>query len=74
MSEKRGKSKNARIRVRMLFAEEGGYHSEVVSLPAAGLEGYDRLIDFLREDEDVQRDCYVDVGRLCSAQIATDDD
>ena len=58
-----------RIRVRMLFAEEGGYHSEVVSLPGSGLPRYERLIDFLMEDEAVLRECYVDVGRLCSAQL-----
>ena len=60
---------DGRVRVRMLFAEEGGYHSEVVSLPAEGLGRYDRLIDFLMEDEAVLRECYVDVGRLCSAQV-----
>jgi hypothetical protein len=58
-----------RVEVRMLFAEEGSYHSEVLSLPAGGLGDYDRLIDFLVEDEAVLKECYVDVGRLCAAQL-----
>lgn len=60
---------DGRVQVRMLFAEEGGYHSQVVSLPSGGLDRYDRLIDFLMEDEAVLKECYVDVGRLCSAQV-----
>ncbi|MGI9626621.1 MAG: hypothetical protein ACR2QM_07290 [Longimicrobiales bacterium] len=58
-----------RIRIRLLFAEEGGYHAEVISVPSKGVGGYDRLIDFLQEDEDVLKECYVDLGRLCSAHI-----
>jgi len=61
--------KDNRIHVRMLFAEEGGYHVEVLTLPGGGLEGYARLIDFLIEDEAVLRECYVDVSRLCAAQV-----
>lgn len=61
--------KDKRINVRMLFAEEGGYHVEVLALPGGGLEEYGRLIDFLIEDPDVLRECYVDVSRLCAAQV-----
>ena len=71
---KSARRKGKRVTVRLLFAEEGGYHSEVVSLPADGMEGYARLIDFLIEDEAVLKECYVDVGRLCSAQIVEEDD
>ena len=64
-----------RINVRVLFADEGGFHSEVISLPAGGLGDYDRLIDFVREDEAVLRECYLDVDRLCSArQVEEEDD
>ena len=65
---------SARIVVRVLYAESGGYHSEVVSLPAAGRANHERLIDFLREDEAVSSECYIDVARLCSAQIVRDDE
>lgn len=68
MTAKSTKAKD-RIQVRMLFAEEGSYHSEVFSLPAEGLEGYGRIIDFLLEDESVLKECYLDLGRLCAAQI-----
>ena len=68
----RGRAK--RVTVRLLFAEEGGYHAEVVSLPSDGIEGFERLIDFLIEDQAVLKECYVDVGRLCSAQIVEEDE
>ena len=71
---KSGSASKPRIQVRMLFAEEGGYHAEIVSLPGAGFDEYDRLIDFLREDPAVLKECYVDVGRLCAAQIADEDE
>jgi hypothetical protein len=60
------------VRVRLLFVDEGSYHSEVVSVPAASLEGYDRLIDALREDPEVLRRTWVDVTRLCAAYRVDD--
>lgn len=63
-----------RIRVRLLYAEGGGYHSEVVSVPGGGLPDYERLIDFLREDEAVAAECYIDARRLCSAQLLEADE
>ena len=63
-----------RIRVRVLYAAGGGYHSEIISVPGGGLSEYERLIDFLREDPAVAAECYIDAERLCSAQIAGDDD
>ena len=63
-----------RIRVRVLYAADGGYHSEIISVPGGGLKEHERLIDFLREDPAVAAECYIDPERLCSAQIAGDDD
>lgn len=63
-----------RIRVRLLYAEGGGYHSEVVSVPGGGLPDYERLIDFLREDEAVAAECFIDTRRLCSAQLLEADE
>lgn len=62
-----------RVRVRVLYAERGGYHSEVLSVPGAGLNDHERLIDFIREDPAVARECYVDAARLCSAQLVPGD-
>ena len=40
-----------RVKVRVLFVEDGGYHSEVLSLPGGGLDQsllrYDAAIAFL---------------------------
>ncbi len=55
--------------VRLLFADEGSFHHEVVSVPADALERHERLIDCLLEDPDVLRTVHVDVDRLCSAAV-----
>lgn len=62
-------SKKARVKIRLLFVDEGSYHHEEVEIPASSLEGFDRLIDCIREDDAVQKRVYVDVARLCSANV-----
>lgn len=61
------------VRVRLLFADEGGWHHEEMSLPSSVLEGYPRLIDCLREEPEVLRRVYVDVDRLSAAWIVEDE-
>lgn len=60
--------------VRLLFVDDGSYHHEVVRIPADVLNGYDRLIDCLREEPAVLKGVYVDVGRLCAAYLVEEDD
>ena len=60
-------------RIRLLFVDEGSYHHEVVQVPESSLEGYDRLIDAIREDPEILRRTWVDVSRLCAAYRADDD-
>ena len=55
--------------MRLVFVDDGAYHGETVTLPAADLQRYDRLIDCLREDPAVLGRMYVDVERLCAAYI-----
>ncbi len=55
--------------LRLVFADEGTFHSEIVTIRAESLEQYDRLVDLLREDPDVTRDLYVDMRRLVSASV-----
>ncbi len=57
----------ASARVRLVLVDEGSYHHEEVDVPIASLEGYDRLIDCLREDTAVLKRMHVDVARLCAA-------
>jgi hypothetical protein len=59
----------ARARVRLLFVNEGAYHHADLSIPAAALGRYERLIDCLREEPEVLRELYVDVARLCAAWL-----
>ncbi len=61
-------------RVRLLFVDEGSYHHEVVTVPESSLAGHDRLIDAIREDPEILRRTWVDVGRLCAAYRVEDED
>lgn len=59
------------VTIRLVFADGGGFHDEEVDVPSASLEGYDRLIDCLREDPDVLKRIHVDVDRLSAAYVVT---
>lgn len=63
-----------KVRVRLLFADEGSFHHEVIEIPAGALERYDRLIDLIREEEEVLRRVFVDLDRLCSAAVVEDEE
>ena len=60
-------SKGVQVKLRLLFVDDGEYHDETVAVPGQGIDGYDRLIDFLREDADVLKHLHVDMDRLCAA-------
>lgn len=56
-------------KVRLLFVDGGSYHHEEIEIPTALLERHERLIDCLQEEPDVLKQVYVDVSRLCAAQL-----
>ncbi len=60
------------VKVRLLFVDDGEYHHETVEIPAASLEGHERLIDCLREDPAVLERLYFDVDRLVTAYLKED--
>ena len=62
------------MRIRVLFADSGAIHHEDLEVPAASVRGYDRLIDGLREDPELLKSTYLDVGRLCAAWLMEEDD
>jgi hypothetical protein len=64
---------NRTAAIRLVFADEGAFHSETVQVPAERIARYERLIDLLREDESVTRHLYLDLGRLVSAYVAEDE-
>ena len=55
--------------VRLLFVDDGAYHEQTVTIPSEVLDGYDRLIDCLREDPAVLKALYVDLARLAGAWL-----
>lgn len=60
--------------VRLVFADQGAFHSETVQLPAEALARYERLIDLLREEPTVTRHMYVDLSRLVSASVISEEE
>lgn len=62
------------VRVRLVFADQGTFHAETVHVPVDMLDRYDRLVDLLREEETVTRQLFVDMGRLVSAYVESDED
>ena len=57
------------VRIRLLFADQGAFHQETLELPEAVVEGYERLIDGLREDPGILKKVYLDLGRLTAAWV-----
>lgn len=55
--------------IRLVFADDGEFHSVTVSVPAETVGRYDRLIDLLREEPAVTQALYVDIKRLVSASV-----
>lgn len=58
-----------KIQIRLLFADEGTFHTQDLTVPAAVVEDYDRLIDGLREDAEILKTVYLDLGRLAAAWV-----
>ena len=65
---------SSNVRVRLVFADEGSFHTETISVPVGIIESYDRLIDMLREEPSVTRSLFVDLRRLVSASVLDQDD
>jgi hypothetical protein len=61
-------------RVRLVFADEGTFHTETVHVRLEQLAAYERLIDLLREDPEVTQNVYIDLKRLVSAYVVGDDE
>ncbi len=61
------------VRIRVLLADDGAFHQEELSIPAASLQEHDRLIDGLREDPELLKRLYLDLGRLCAAWVVAEE-
>jgi hypothetical protein len=58
---------DARVSVRLVFADRGSFHELLVELPASVLARYERIIDALREDPTITAELYIDRRRLVAA-------
>jgi hypothetical protein len=61
---------DSQIRIRLLFADQGAFHTQDLQVPESVVDGYDRIIDGLREDPQVLKKIYLDLGRLAAAWVA----
>lgn len=61
---------DSQIRIRLLFADAGAFHTQDLQVPESVVDGYDRIIDGLREDPQVLKKVYLDLGRLAAAWVA----
>ena len=66
-------SNDARVPVRLVFADRGSFHALVVRLPVEVLGQYERLIDALREVPTITGEIFVDPRRLVAAYVETED-
>ncbi len=62
------------VRIRLLLADEGAFHTQELTLPPSVVEEYDRLIDGLREDPAVLKKVYLDLGRLAAAWVEEEEE
>jgi hypothetical protein len=60
------------LTIRLVLAYDGVFHEETIQVPAEALARYDRLIDLLREDEDLLKRHHVDLARLAVAEVVED--
>jgi hypothetical protein len=56
-------------RITLLFADEGSFFTQELTVPVSAVEGYDRLIDGLREDPAVLKKVHLDINRLAAAWV-----
>jgi hypothetical protein len=61
------------VTIRLVFADEGTFHDELARVPADRLHEYDRLLDLLREEPSVTRQMHIDLKRLVSATVVSDE-
>lgn len=59
--------------IRLVFADRGAFHTETVRLPAENLGDYERIIDFVREEQSVMQRLYVDLARLVTVSVVEED-
>jgi hypothetical protein len=61
---------DARVSVRLVFADRGSFHDVMVELPEDVLGRYERIIDALREDPLITAELFIDKRRLVAAYRA----
>lgn len=60
---------DSQVRVRLLFADEGAFHTQELQVPSSVVDDHDRIIDGLREDPAVLKRVYLDLSRLAAAWV-----
>lgn len=62
------------IRINIIIADEGSFHTQELVVPSTVVDDYERLIDGLREDPAVLKKVYLDLGRVAAAWVVEEDE
>jgi hypothetical protein len=68
-----GMNGNGMRQVQLVFADEGAFHSVIVSIRGTQIAEYERLVDLLREEPSVTKGLYIDMKRLVSASLVDEE-
>ena len=60
---------DARVPVKLVFADRGSFHEIMVNVPAEMLDRHTRIIDALREEPAILAELYIDMRRLVAAHL-----
>jgi hypothetical protein len=60
------------LTIRLVLADAGVFQEETIRVPAEVVARYDRLIDFLPEDEELLKRYHLDLNRLAVAVVVED--
>lgn len=62
----------ARVPVKLVFADRGSFHEILVNVPAEQLDRHTRIIDALREEPAILAELYIDMRRLVAAHLVAE--
>ena len=69
MRDEGNMAESDRRAVKLVFADGGAFHDVVIAVSAATLDRHPRLIDALREDEELAGTLFVNFRRLVAASV-----
>ena len=63
---------DARVPVKLVFADRGSFYEITVNVPGDMLDRHPRIIDALREEPAIIAELYIDMRRLVAAHLVAE--